>query len=62
MDAARGGEGFSGRALRKLPLLAWQRHHRSRTSVHSCAEFIALLHAALNAERADRLSCGITTA
>jgi hypothetical protein len=61
MSVARGGEGLSGRTLRKLPLLAWQRHP-CRGSPHSCAEFIALLNTALNAERADRLSCGVTTA
>lgn len=58
MGVACQAEGLSGRTLRKLPLLAWQRHQSSRGAVHSCAEFISLLRAALNAEQADRLSCG----
>ena len=62
MGVARRAEGLSGRTLRKLPLLAWQRHQSSRGAVHSCAEFISLLSAALNAEQADRLSCGSNSA
>jgi hypothetical protein len=62
MGVAHRAEGLSGRTLRKLPLLAWQRHQSSRGAVHSCAEFIALLSAALNAEQADRLSCGSKSA
>ena len=62
MGVARRAEGLSGRTLRKLPLLAWQRHQSSRGAVHSCAEFISLLNAALTAEQADRLSCGNNSA
>lgn len=51
------GEGLSGRTLRKLPLLAWQRNHQRRGAPHTCSEFVALLDAALDAEMADRLPC-----
>lgn len=57
MGLAGKADGLSGRTLRKLPLLAWQRNHSRRGTAHSCVEFVALLDAGLEAELADRLSC-----
>jgi hypothetical protein len=53
--AAAAAEGFSGRALRKLPFLA----HASGPGLPApcgCAEFLSALSAAAEAERADRSS------